>query len=103
MSKEAKLFYVNYEFTDTPVNGLENWTEDHIVELLDEYHKHKIKEVNTQDILKGFLDDFGIDKNGAAAKGAHVISFNWFAKVTTLKELSEICVRVTQKVLKSKL
>ncbi len=71
-----------------------------IEELFNQELKKRVNAVKTKDILDGFAEDFGIDKEN---NGSGVMSFNWFAKCTTLKELAEICVRVSEKVYKNKL
>ena len=47
MSKQAEIFYVNYEFDEQPINGVEQMTEDQLFELMEayaiEYHLTKIK------------------------------------------------------------
>jgi len=43
MSKEAELFYVNYEFSDEKVNDNGELTEDRVVELLDAYYNYRLK------------------------------------------------------------
>jgi len=48
MSKQAELFYVNFEHEDAPVNGLDSLKEEHIVELLDAYGIKKANEVRLQ-------------------------------------------------------
>ena len=48
MSKQAELFYTNFEFEDEPINGLYALEERHIIELLNAYGSKKVNEALLQ-------------------------------------------------------
>jgi hypothetical protein len=50
MSKQAEIFYCNYEFEDTPVNGVEQMTEDQLIELMEAYHQSRVNAISDEDI-----------------------------------------------------
>ena len=61
MKTTAEQFYVNYEFTDEKVNDNGELTEGRIIELLEAYHKAKLKES-----MKQVFDAYGIGFMGSA-------------------------------------
>ena len=43
--KEAVIFYCNYEFKETPVNGVDQMTEQQLCELMNAYAEHTNKQI----------------------------------------------------------
>tara|TARA_R110002153_G_scaffold6394_4_gene29113 strand:+ start:89 stop:328 length:240 start_codon:yes stop_codon:yes gene_type:complete len=62
----TEQFYVNYEFSDEKVNDSGELTENRVIEMLDAFHEHKVKESFKNKFTKKSSTSFYCQEKGSS-------------------------------------